>query len=87
MQVTRRKVLPLKLAVEYHGVPPMTAEAKAKGKARLAVFAAREKEKRAVEKARNELESYIVNTRSKLNDDEIAEVRACCMSSNCMKCD
>lgn len=67
--------MPLKLEVQYHGIPPMPEAQKKKSAVRLAEFAAREAAKREVEKARNELESYIVNTRSKLNDDEITGVR------------
>lgn len=38
------------------------------------MFEKREKEKRALEKARNELESYIVNTRSQLSDGDVVSV-------------
>jgi hypothetical protein len=73
-QVTRRVVLPLKLAVEHHGIPPLSPEAKKASRALLAEYAQREAAKRQVEKARNELESYIVSTRSKLGDDDIIGV-------------
>ena len=68
-------MVPLKVSTELHGILPLTAAAKKSSQELLAVYTAREKDKRALEKARNELESYIVNTRSKLGDDEITGVR------------
>ena len=68
--------MPLKVSTQLHGILPLTSAAKKSSQELLAVYTAREKDKRALEKARNELESYIVNTRSKLGDDEITGVRA-----------
>jgi hypothetical protein len=48
----------------------MTAEQKRATAEMLQGFAKREKQAREVAAARNELEAYIINTRSKLEDDE-----------------
>ena len=74
-QVLRKVTLPLKLDMQHHGIPPMPTAQKKASAARLEEFARKEAVKREVERARNELESFIVNTRSKLGDDEIVAVR------------
>jgi molybdopterin converting factor small subunit len=74
VQVTRKVSVPLKVTVTHHGIQPLTAERKKASQELLAMFEKREKEKRALEKARNELESYIVNTRSQLSDGDIISV-------------
>jgi hypothetical protein len=75
LQVTRRVSVPLQVQVKHHGIPPLTAKDKEASQKLLDEFSKREAEKRKTDQARNELESYIVNTRSKLDDDEIVEVR------------
>ena len=62
VQVERRIVIPLAMTETNHGIPALSAEAKKASTALLKEFEARDKAKRALEKARNELESYIVNT-------------------------
>jgi hypothetical protein len=71
-QVKRSRVVHLKVTnVEHHGIQPMSSEHKASITTELAGFAKREKQAREVAATRNDLEAYIINTRSKLEDDEL----------------
>lgn len=79
-QVKRTRVVGLKVAsTEHHGLQPMSSEQKKAASSMLAGFAERERKARELAAARNQLEAYIINTRAKLDDDElIIKVRAAC---------
>lgn len=72
--MTKTVSVPLKVQVKHHGIPPLTAKEKEASQKLLDEFLKREAEKRKTDKARNELESYIVNTRGKLDEEEIVQV-------------
>lgn len=75
VQVTRRVSVPLKVDVKHLAIPPLTAESKAASQKLLEEYSKREAAKRRMEQARNDLESYIVNTRGKLDDEDVVSVR------------
>jgi hypothetical protein len=65
----RPRVVTLKAEAQYHGVQAMNAAEKKEAKEVLETFAKLEREKKRLEKAKNSLESYIINTRSALNNE------------------
>jgi hypothetical protein len=72
-------MITLNVTVEYHGVKPMSAEQKKESLELLTMFEKREKEKRDSAKAQNELETYIINSRKALSEDD--DVIAVCSSA------
>ena len=76
LQVMRPRVAALQLGEEWHGLPVMNAEQKQESVELLRVFAAMEHARAAAAMAKNTLESYIINMRSAVNnDEELAQVR------------
>jgi hypothetical protein len=61
---------------EHFGVLKMNDEEKKQSQALLDTFDSLDKEKKMFEMAKNALESYIINTRSILNEENVMRVRS-----------
>lgn len=71
----RPRVVLLGVETEHFGVLSMNEEEKAESVALLEKFFQLEEEKKLLEKAKNTLESYIINTRSALGEDSVQKVQ------------
>lgn len=74
VQVLRPRVVGLEVKAEHFGVHGMNEDEMKESAELLNKFFQLEQEKKLLEMAKNQLESYIINTRSALSEDNVQQV-------------
>ena len=83
----RPRVVNLDVKAEFFGIMSMNDTERGESVALLEYFFKLDQRKKLLEMAKNQLESYIINTRSALNEDNVQQVQSISkLLATCFRC-